>query len=65
MALLIQVVGANERKVTSAKELAKFYDDCMINRSTGSTKLNDRSSRSHAIFTIIIHRTTIEVSVRC
>mmetsp|Transcript_2102 Transcript_2102/g.5351 ORF Transcript_2102/g.5351 Transcript_2102/m.5351 type:complete len:931 (+) Transcript_2102:94-2886(+) len=56
-----EVVGAHERKVTSAKELAKFYNDCMINRSTGSTKLNDRSSRSHAIFTINIHRTTVEV----
>jgi len=54
-------VGALEKKVNSAKELAKFYDDCMINRSTGSTKLNDRSSRSHAIFTINIHRTTVEV----
>lgn len=57
-----QVVGAHEKKVNSAAELAKFYNDCMHNRSTGSTKLNDRSSRSHAIFTINIHRTTVEVS---
>eukprot|EP00798_Chlamydomonas_sp_ICE-L_P003907 gene3907-13977_t len=33
----------------------------MANRSTSTTKLNGYSSRSHAIFTITVHRTIVEV----
>lgn len=51
-----------ERVVNTSDELKRFFDDCMDNRSTSSTKLNDRSSRSHAIFTITVHRTIVEVS---
>ena len=101
-----------EVKCENAEDMRKFYDDCMENRSTTSTKLNDRSvrwwlcaggwhqsgcghwgtghheqratawdhdwehhqemmslkgccpcrsSRSHAIFTITVHRTMVEV----
>lgn len=37
-----QVVGVTERSVNSADELLAFFDTCMDNRSTSSTKLNDR-----------------------
>lgn len=50
-----------ERFVDCENDLKHFYDACMDNRSTSSTKLNDRSSRSHAIFTVAIHRTMVEV----
>lgn len=60
--LVEQVVGVKEQVVTNSEELRKFFDECMENRSTSSTKLNDRSSRSHAIFTISIHRTVVDVS---
>lgn len=56
-----EVIGVKEMKVETGEELSKFFADCMDNRSTSSTKLNDRSSRSHAIFTITIHRTIVEV----
>ncbi|KXZ47277.1 hypothetical protein GPECTOR_36g129 [Gonium pectorale] len=56
-----EVVGVTEREVTGAEELLSFFTLCMENRSTSSTKLNDRSSRSHAIFTITVQRTVVEV----
>eukprot|EP00197_Chlamydomonas_leiostraca_P007072 CAMPEP_0202862124 /NCGR_PEP_ID=MMETSP1391-20130828/3279_1 /ASSEMBLY_ACC=CAM_ASM_000867 /TAXON_ID=1034604 /ORGANISM="Chlamydomonas leiostraca, Strain SAG 11-49" /LENGTH=276 /DNA_ID=CAMNT_0049541615 /DNA_START=52 /DNA_END=879 /DNA_ORIENTATION=+ len=56
-----EVIGVREQACATAKELFQFYSDCMDNRSTSSTKLNDRSSRSHAIFTVSIHRTMVEV----
>jgi len=56
-----EVIGITEVRCESAADLKKFYDDCMENRSTSSTKLNDRSSRSHAIFTIMLERTIVEV----
>lgn len=37
-----QVVGVYERVVTTKEELQKFYDECLQNRSTTSTKMNDR-----------------------
>ena len=57
-----EVVGVKEIKCASAADLKKFYDDCMSNRSVSSTKLNDASSRSHAIFTITVRRTMVDVS---
>ncbi|GAX73057.1 hypothetical protein CEUSTIGMA_g510.t1 [Chlamydomonas eustigma] len=56
-----EVIGVKEMKCETADDLKKFYDECMENRSTTSTKLNDRSSRSHAIFTVNVHRTMVDV----
>ncbi|EFJ50779.1 inversion kinesin InvA [Volvox carteri f. nagariensis] len=56
-----EVIGVTERVVSNADELLSFFNLCMENRSTSSTKLNDRSSRSHAIFTITVQRTIVEV----
>eukprot|EP00798_Chlamydomonas_sp_ICE-L_P012134 gene12134-15246_t len=56
-----EVIGVREIDVSNASDLKRFFDDCMVNRSTSSTKLNDRSSRSHALFTITVHRTIVEV----
>jgi len=56
-----EVLGINEVECKNSKDMNTFFSECMSNRSTTSTKLNDRSSRSHAIFTITVHRTMIEV----
>ncbi|GMH43780.1 hypothetical protein BSKO_11714 [Bryopsis sp. KO-2023] len=56
-----EVVGLAERQVKSDEELFQFFDECMTQRSVGSTKMNERSSRSHAIFTIAINRTIVDV----
>lgn len=39
---LLQVIGITEQRCETAEDLKRFYDDCMENRSTSSTKLNDR-----------------------
>lgn len=37
-----EVIGITEVTCHSGADLKKFYDDCMENRSTSTTKLNDR-----------------------
>jgi kinesin family protein 4/21/27 len=56
------VVGIREAVVNSSEELANFLDQCYENRSVCATKLNDRSSRSHAIYTISIRVTSTDVT---
>ncbi len=48
--------------MTNAAALTDFFDECCENRSVASTRMNDRSSRSHAIYTVVVHRTTVDVS---
>ena len=38
----------------NADDMIKFFDDCKVNRKKRKTKMNEDSSRSHSIFTIII-----------
>lgn len=56
-----EVVGIQDVPFTDANSLLKFFNDCSISRSTSCTKLNDTSSRSHAIFTITIRQTRVSV----
>jgi hypothetical protein len=58
----LQVVGIREAVVNSAEELTHFLQQCYENRSVSATKLNDRSSRSHAIYTITIRVTSTDVT---
>lgn len=46
------VVGLTEKPCENLKDFEKFYDQANLNRSTGATKLNAVSSRSHAILGI-------------
>ncbi|MCJ1307748.1 hypothetical protein MMC25_001396 [Agyrium rufum] len=46
------VVGLTERPCETLKEFEKLYDQANVNRSTGATKLNAHSSRSHAILCV-------------
>ncbi|KAG1666691.1 hypothetical protein FOA52_013603 [Chlamydomonas sp. UWO 241] len=59
-----EVLGIHEYECRTHEELQQFFDDCMLNRSTTSTRLNDRSSRSHAIFTLTVSRTMVDVAVQ-
>eukprot|EP00879_Flechtneria_rotunda_P021695 GHRR01022875.1.p1 GENE.GHRR01022875.1~~GHRR01022875.1.p1 ORF type:complete len:1033 (+),score=433.02 GHRR01022875.1:114-3212(+) len=60
--MTVEVVGANTVEVTDAASLIKFFADCFDNRAVGETKMNARSSRSHAIYTVLINRTLVDVS---
>jgi len=46
------VVGLTELPCSSLKEFESLYDKANSNRSTGATKLNAHSSRSHAILCV-------------
>ena len=52
----IKLVGLTEKVVTNAKETLEFLAQGFRERATGSTAMNPDSSRSHAIFTIIIRQ---------
>jgi hypothetical protein len=52
----ISIIGLREEKVDNIEEMTSFLvkgGDC---RTTAATKMNDNSSRSHAIFTISIEQ---------
>lgn len=56
------MVGVREVKVEDAESLIHFFAECFQNRAVSSTKMNDQSSRSHAIYTILLNRTIVEVA---
>jgi hypothetical protein len=56
-----EVAGLFEQECHSVDELMMFFTMCFENRSTGSTKLNETSSRSHALFTINVNRVVVSV----
>ena len=56
-----EVTGLFEQECCSVEELMAFFTMCFENRSTSSTRLNDSSSRSHALFTINVHRVIVSV----
>ena len=56
-----EVAGLQEQECGSVDELLDFFGMCFENRSTSSTNLNATSSRSHALFTINVHRVVVSV----
>lgn len=50
------VVGAKEVVVSSAEELFSVLETGNALRHTGTTEMNDKSSRSHAILTLQLHQ---------
>ena len=52
----IAVVGAREEAVESAEEMMLVLERGTLSRTTGSTLMNAQSSRSHAIFTVLLER---------
>jgi hypothetical protein len=45
--------------VSNANEIDKLLQEGKRNRATGETKMNERSSRSHCLFTVIIEQSSI------
>ena len=52
----ISVYGITEEKVNTMEEMVACLEQGSLHRSTSSTLMNESSSRSHAIFTIIIEQ---------
>lgn len=51
----VTIHGMEEIYVRSAEEGLKVLEDGSFRRQVASTKYNDRSSRSHSVFTITLH----------
>ncbi|KAK7323716.1 hypothetical protein VNO77_27206 [Canavalia gladiata] len=50
------LAGSTEVSVTTLKEGAACLEQGPLSRAIGSANMNNQSSRSHAIFTIILER---------
>ncbi|XP_009151578.2 kinesin-like protein KIN-4A isoform X1 [Brassica rapa] len=53
---VITLAGSTEVSVSTLKEMAACLDQGSVSRATGSTNMNNQSSRSHAIFTISVEQ---------
>ncbi|KAJ4965283.1 hypothetical protein NE237_017132 [Protea cynaroides] len=53
---VITLAGSTEVAVSSLKEMAASLEQGSLSRATGSTNMNNQSSRSHAIFTITLEQ---------
>ncbi|XP_021301205.1 kinesin-like protein KIN-4A isoform X2 [Herrania umbratica] len=53
---VITLAGSTEIAVTTLQEMATCLEQGSISRATGSTNMNNQSSRSHAIFTITLEQ---------
>jgi len=52
-----EVLGALEIKVESAEEALDHVKKGLTKRVVGKTAMNAHSSRSHAIFSVVVHQT--------
>ncbi|XP_030496212.1 kinesin-like protein KIN-4A isoform X1 [Cannabis sativa] len=53
---VITLAGSTEIGVSTLKEMATCLEQGSLSRATGSTNMNNQSSRSHAIFTITLEQ---------
>ncbi|KAK3129301.1 hypothetical protein QOZ80_6BG0476890 [Eleusine coracana subsp. coracana] len=53
---VITLAGLTEVHVTTQKEMTACLEQGSLSRATGSTNMNNQSSRSHAIFTITLEQ---------
>nr|XP_045595024.1 chromosome-associated kinesin KIF4A-like [Procambarus clarkii] len=56
----IKIIGLTEIPVTSLNETMRCLEQGALNRATGATAMNARSSRSHAIFSLHIEQRNIK-----
>ncbi|KAJ8459879.1 hypothetical protein OPV22_032805 [Ensete ventricosum] len=56
----ITLAGVTEVEVKSKEEMASYLTRGAICRATGSTNMNNQSSRSHAIFTIYVEQKKVD-----
>eukprot|EP00928_Gymnodinium_smaydae_P012075 TRINITY_DN14398_c3_g1_i1.p1 TRINITY_DN14398_c3_g1~~TRINITY_DN14398_c3_g1_i1.p1 ORF type:complete len:1472 (-),score=390.41 TRINITY_DN14398_c3_g1_i1:135-4550(-) len=53
---VIQVAGIHAEQCASAEDMLRCLADGSVQRTTGATLMNEQSSRSHSIFTIIFEQ---------
>jgi Kinesin motor domain len=60
-----EVVGATQSSVSSAAQALQHLSHGMLRRVTGATAMNESSSRSHAIFAVVIEQVILFHSQEC
>ena len=56
----IIVAGAKDEPAESYQEAIRLLEIGSLSRSTGSTLMNEQSSRSHAIFTLVLEQQPVQ-----
>ncbi|XP_017026062.1 kinesin-like protein KIF21A isoform X2 [Drosophila kikkawai] len=59
----ITISGASIKPISQPQDALKYLQQGALARTTASTKMNDQSSRSHALFTIFVRRQRVLSSV--
>lgn len=61
---MVVIPGAVELELTSIEEANRIFNFGLENRKTASTNMNETSSRSHLIFSIIINSKNLQTKQR-
>uniref|UniRef100_A0A182QAY4 Kinesin motor domain-containing protein n=1 Tax=Anopheles farauti TaxID=69004 RepID=A0A182QAY4_9DIPT len=61
----ISVAGATIKPLTGPQEALNCLQQGALARTTASTQMNEQSSRSHALFTILIRRQRVMTAEQC
>jgi kinesin family member 21 len=61
----ISVSGATVRPITGPQDALRCLQQGALARTTASTNMNEQSSRSHALFTILIRRQRVMSAEEC
>ncbi|KAI8580101.1 hypothetical protein K450DRAFT_156383, partial [Umbelopsis ramanniana AG] len=56
--------GVTEATASSVEQVMRYLEQGTQNRATGSTDMNEKSSRSHAIFTVMLRQEKWSLNVR-
>lgn len=56
----MEVLGITRRPINCLEEALEAYRTGVAQRHTATTAMNDASSRSHLVFTLVVHSTSTE-----
>ena len=61
---MVVIHGVTEVELNSISQTEQIFEDGLAGRKTRKTNMNDASSRSHLIFSIIVDSTNVNTNVR-
>lgn len=61
---MVHIQGVTEIELTSISQTETIFEDGLSGRKTRKTNMNDASSRSHLVFSIIVDSTNVNTGVR-
>ncbi len=61
---MVSIDGVTEIELTSISQTEQIFEEGLSGRKTRKTAMNDASSRSHLVFSIIVDSTNVNTGVR-